>query len=184
MNHQLLQLVKETFIGVDFADNCVLQDFIIPLNHVKKAVELNDSVTAIYPLWLVPARLHLPSLPKSLQPSAGDVMFVDVGVYGFSHKKSFAGREKTLRQFEKFTLEHQGFQALYAETLMTFEEFCTMFPRNVYQEVIIRTLWDMIKYSSFQAREKLPLCKEAFPEVYEKVSRTGRKSEKKTRKQA
>ena len=46
MNHQLLQLVKETFIGGDFADNCILQDFIIPLQHVKAAIELNHTPTS------------------------------------------------------------------------------------------------------------------------------------------
>ena len=136
MNHQLLQLVKETFIGIDFADNCVLQDFIIPLQHVKKAIELNHVATEIYPLWLVPARLYFPSIPKALQPEAGDVMFVDVGVYGFSHLPNFSGREKTLRSFEKFTLTHKGFQALYAETLLNYEEFCQMFPREIYEKVI------------------------------------------------
>ena len=136
MNHQLLQLVKETFIGGDFADNCVLQDFIIPIQHIKAAIELNHQATAIYPLWMVPARLYFPGIPKELQPKAGDVMFVDLGVYGFSTLEKFAGRDKTLRRFEKFTLDHFGFQALYAETLMNYNEFCTMFPRAIYDQVI------------------------------------------------
>jgi len=160
MNHQLIQLVKETFIGVDFADNCVPQDFIIPIQHTKAAIELNDTATGIYPLWLVPARLYFPTIPKALLPQAGDVMFVDVGVYGFSHIPQFEGRDKTLRKFETFTLRNKGFQALYAETLMSYEEFSTMFPREVYD----------------QARDKLPLCIEAFPEVYQKVSRQGRQT--------
>ena len=135
MNHQLLQLVKETVIGGDFADNCILQDFIIPIQHIKEAIELNHRATAIYPLWMVPARLHFPSLPHQLLPKAGDVMFVDLGVYGFSGSEKFEGRDKTLRKFEKFTLENLGFQALYAETLMSHDEFCTMFPRSIYEQV-------------------------------------------------
>jgi len=166
MNHQLLQLVKETFIGGDFADNCVLQDFIIPIQHIKAAIELNHQATAIYPLWMVPARLYFPGIPKELLPKAGDVMFVDLGVYGFSTLEKFAGRDKTLRRFEKFTLDHFGFQALYAETLMNYNEFCTMFPRAIYD----------------QARDRLPLCKEAFPEVYDKVSRQGRQTSKEKQK--
>ena len=63
-------------------------------------------------------------------------MFVDLGVYGFSHIQDFEGRDKTLRKFERFTLKHNGFQALYAETLLNYEEFCKMFPRVVYDQVM------------------------------------------------
>ena len=56
MNYQLLQWMKETFIGDDFEDNLMLQDFILPINHVKESLMLNDSLTNIYPVWLVPAR--------------------------------------------------------------------------------------------------------------------------------
>ena len=57
MNQQLLQLVKETFLGGDFEDNFVLQDFILPIKHIKAAVEFNHEVTGIYPLWMEPAAL-------------------------------------------------------------------------------------------------------------------------------
>ena len=56
MNYQLLQWMKETFIGDDFEDNLMLQDFILPINNVKESLILNDSLTNIYPVWLVPAR--------------------------------------------------------------------------------------------------------------------------------
>ena len=135
MNYQLLQWLKETFIGDDFEDNLMLQDFILPVHHIKESLILNDSLTNIYPVWLVPARLYLPQVPKSLLPSAGDVMYVDVGVYGHSKLPNFIGRERALKAFEKFTLEHQGYQALYAETLLSYEEFCTMFPREQYDLV-------------------------------------------------
>ena len=46
-----------------------------------------------------------------------------------------AEQETALRTFERFTLEHQGFQALYAETLMSHEEFIKMFPSEMYQKV-------------------------------------------------
>ena len=153
MNYQLLQWMKETFIGDDFEDSLMLQDFILPIQHIKEAITLNDSMTGIYPVWLVPSRyvsikidyfdiqfcilcrLYLPQIPESALPRAGDVMHVDVGVYGHSKLPKFIGREKALRAFEKFTLEHQGYQALYAETLMSYEEFVTMFPREQYDLV-------------------------------------------------
>ena len=64
-------------------------------------------------------------------------MHVDVGVYGHSKLPNFVGKEKALRTFEKFTLERKGYQALYAETLMSFQEFTDMFPRELYDKVSI-----------------------------------------------
>jgi len=156
MNQQILQLVKETFLGGDFEDNFVLQDFILPIKHIKAAVEFNHTVTGIYPLWMVPAQLDT---------AQEDTIFVDLGVYGFSTIPSFAGRDQTLRLFERFTLEHRGYQALYAETLMSREEFLEMFAEYGQQ------------YE--QVRKRIPYCEEAFPETYEKVSRKGREATKK-----
>ena len=70
------------------------------------------------------------SLEGEVNKERGCSMFVDLGVYGLSTKPGFAGRAHTLRQFEKFTLEKGGFQALYAETLMSYEEFCQMFKEH------------------------------------------------------
>ena len=72
-----------------------------------------------------------------LRKEKGCTMFVDLGIYGISHKSDFAGREGTLRRFEKFTIAKGGFQALYAETLMNYEEFTRMFQEHdhYYQKV-------------------------------------------------
>ena len=56
MNYQLLQWLKETFIGDDMEDIFMLQDFILPIQDIKEAITLNDSLTGIYPVWLVPSR--------------------------------------------------------------------------------------------------------------------------------
>ena len=56
MNYQLLQWLKQTFIGDDFEDNLMLQDFILPIQHLKDAIIHNDALTGIYPVWLVPSR--------------------------------------------------------------------------------------------------------------------------------
>ena len=56
MNYQLLSWLKETFIGDEMEDTLLLQDFILPLQHVKEALLLNQAISAIYPVWLVPAR--------------------------------------------------------------------------------------------------------------------------------
>jgi len=86
---------------------------------------------------------------------------------GFSPRvgtEGWEGKKATLRKFEKFTLEHRGYQALYAETMMTFDEFQEMFPGEFYKKM----------------RETLPYCEQAFPNIYQKVSRAGREINKKT----
>ena len=98
-------------------------------------MELSDETTEVYPLWMVPVTLEGEG---ELTMDKGCTMFVDLGIYGISEKSDFPGRVKTLRKFEKFTLERGGFQALYAETLMNYEEFRQMFQQHdhYYQKVI------------------------------------------------
>ena len=98
-------------------------------------MELSHETTEVYPLWMVPVTLEGEG---ELTKEKGCTMFVDLGIYGISEKSNFAGRVKTLRKFEKFTLERGGFQALYAETLMNYEEFRQMFQQHdhYYQKVV------------------------------------------------
>ena len=37
-------------------------------------------------------------------------IFVDLGIYGWSPLSTWAGKDPTLRMFEKFTLKHGGYQ--------------------------------------------------------------------------
>ena len=93
-------------------------------------------------------------------------MHVDVGVYGHSKLPNFVGREKALRTFEKFTLEHKGYQALYAETLMPYEEFTEMFPRHLYNQVSIqrKAIKEIyIRKSFLSGSEKVPRNCRSFP---------------------
>ena len=39
-------------------------------------------------------------------------IFVDLGIYGWSPLPNWAGKDPTLRMFEKFTLKHGGYQVL------------------------------------------------------------------------
>ena len=92
------------------------------------------------------------------------MMHVDVGVYGHSKLPNFVGREKALRTFEKFTLEHKGYQALYAETLMPYEEFTEMFPRHLYDIVSI-SKEEQFKFakSFLSGSEKVPRNLRSLP---------------------
>ena len=118
------------------------------------------------------------SLKGEVNEERGCTMFADLGVYGLSTKPGFSGRADTLRQFEKFTLEKGGFQALYAETLMSYEEFCQMFKEHeqFYSKVGCQ-FWSFFFHQTLvQARVQLPFCLEAFPDVYHKVSKAGRQA--------
>jgi len=160
LNHQLLSLLKEKVLKGDAGD-IILQDFLIPIKHLGSAIQLTEEATGVYPLWLVPAILD--------ETGEDDPMFVDLGVYGWCQRSDYPGKDATLRRFEKFTLDHGGYQALYAETLMSYEEFNQMFAQ--------------FKEHYWKAKAQLPLSLEAFPEVYDKVSRQGRqRSRMKTEK--
>ena len=115
---------------------------------------------------------------SAVTPNHGPGYYVDVGIYGCSpkipktHRKvarkiiklkiSRFGRflfpQVATKMCEKFTLEVGGQQATYAQTYMTREEFREMFPRGLYDRV----------------RERLPLCKDGFPDVYDKISKVAR----------
>ena len=60
---------------------------------------------------------------------------------------------------ERFAVEHQGFVGLYAETLLTEDEYKEMF-----------SFW----IDSYEKLRKELRCEKAFPTAYEKISRLGR----------
>uniref|UniRef100_A0A914CYZ3 Delta(24)-sterol reductase n=1 Tax=Acrobeloides nanus TaxID=290746 RepID=A0A914CYZ3_9BILA len=133
----------------------VLQDFLIPLTHLPEAVELLHKEVQIYPMWLCP--FNLPSIPGMVRQRTGrNVLFVDVGVYGNCTLETYDAKETT-RKLEKFVRDVEGVQLLYADTYMTPAEFWEMFDSSLYD-------WLRVKYD----------CKEAFPNVYEKVCRAAR----------
>ena len=66
-----------------------------------------------------------------------------------------------------------GLQALYAETLMSYEEFNQMFAQfKEHYWKVIKQEKDFAGYRNrfLQAKAQLPLSLEAFPEVFKRVS--------------
>jgi len=166
ISNQLLKLLRQNVLEANDAnsvDNFVLQDFIVPLTKLKETLEFSWSTLAINPIWLVPARLdHTDGIPRE----EGEKIYIDVGLYGYCVKADFSHYD-TMRACEKFVLKNRGFQALYAEVLLTKEEYLEMFSGLV-------ETYDAV-------REKLPLCKEGFPEVYDKISKVGREGHQKVK---
>jgi len=111
----------------------------------------------VYPIWVCPARL-LPTPHRGfVNPPAGDDLFVDIGAYGVPKADGFEAK-KSHRNLEAYVRKVSGFQALYADTYMTREEFEKMFDHRMYHKL----------------RNELPFCRDAFPEVYDKVNKKAR----------
>ncbi|MBS1212625.1 MAG: lipid biosynthetic enzyme [Proteobacteria bacterium] len=141
----------------------VLQDMLMPMRFLKASIEYFDDRFAIYPLWLSP--MAIPENPAGLglvhpyrdEQGNTDELYVDVGAYGTVRKTPFDSTA-ALPLLEKFVLEHGGYQALYAKTCLSHEDFRAMFDHSGYDRL----------------RASLPLCAKAFDEIYDKVSAKGR----------
>jgi delta24-sterol reductase len=149
----------------------VVQDMLMPIRYLKQSIVYFDEHFRLYPLWLSPMAIKdnggQPGFvhPFRTKEGAVDEMYVDIGAYGTPQKENF-DNASALPLLEKFVIAHQGYQALYARTSMTREDFRTMFDHAGY---------DLL-------RERLPYCRQAFDEVYDKVSSKGRCSPVEMRK--
>jgi delta24-sterol reductase len=141
----------------------VVQDMLMPMAWMKQSIEYFDDHFDLYPLWLSPMAIfdnprHL-GLIHPYQDAKGkiDAMYVDIGAYGTPQRPGFDGRT-ALPRLERFVIDHQGYQALYAKTLLSEEDFRRMFDHSAYDRL----------------RESLPYCRQAFGQIYDKVSSRGR----------
>lgn len=152
----LLKLTQTEAIKKLYENNHVLQDMLVPIRTLKDSLKVFKETFDIHPIWLCP--FILPNNPGMVQPKneTDDKLYVDIGLYGTPKVKSFKPRE-SMRKIEKYVTEVHGFQMLYADTYTTKEEFRKMFNHTLYDKL----------------RTKLE-CREAFSEVYDKVSRAAR----------
>lgn len=141
----------------------VIQDMLMPIRHLKASIQYFDQHFSLYPLWLAPMAIKdnggQPGFIHPLRTTDGTIeeMYVDVGAYGTPGKKDF-DNASALPLLEQFVIEHQGYQALYARTYLTETDFRRMFDHSHYDRL----------------RERLPYCRQAFGDVYDKVSSKGR----------
>lgn len=149
----------------------VVQDMLMPIKYLKQSIQYFDDHFNLYPLWLSPMAIfdndkHLGFVhPLRSKDGTIDEMYVDIGAYGTPLKANF-DNSSALPLLEKFVIDHQGYQALYAKTTLSREDFRAMFDHSDYDNL----------------REQLPFCKQAFDEVYDKVSSKGRVSPVEMRK--
>ncbi|XP_026317233.1 delta(24)-sterol reductase-like [Hyposmocoma kahamanoa] len=153
----LLKLTQPDAVAKLYERAHVIQDMLVPIDRLEKAIGEFHKEFQVYPIWLCPFKLF--NEPGLLKVRSGDwQMYVDIGVYGVPKAKGFETIPST-RRIEKFVTANQGFQMLYADTYTTRDEFRQMFDHTLYDKV----------------RDRLPYCKEAFPEIYGKVNRSVRK---------
>lgn len=149
----------------------VVQDMLMPVRYLKQSLGYFDEHFRLYPLWLSPMTIKNNGgqsgfvHPFRMEEGSVDELYVDIGAYGTPGKKDF-DNAVALPLLEKFVIEHRGYQALYARTFMSREDFRAMFDHAGYDRL----------------RERLPYCRQAFDEVYDKVSSTGRVSPVEMRK--
>ncbi len=149
----------------------VVQDMLMPMACLKESLAYFDDHFDLYPLWLSPMAVfdnpqHLGLIHPYRTPDGRiDELYVDIGAYGTPRKTGFDGRT-ALPDLERFVIEHQGYQALYAKTLLSEEDFRRMFDHSAYD----------------QLRASMPYCQQAFGQIYDKVSSRGRISPVEMRK--
>ena len=157
--HALIKWLKEKFVPPEVLDKFVCQDFGIKLEDLKEMVEEVDEVTQVYPLWLCPTRHMIPEGLEHLAFFKREDIHIDVGVYGFTEKPEY-DRVESQRRMERFVIDRDAYVALYAETQLSRDEFD-----------------EMLKHSlrTYEKLRKELKCEGAFPHVYEKISKLGRK---------
>jgi len=153
----LLKLTQTKGLKRLYDANHVIQDMLIPINALDKSLSVFHEQFRVYPLWLCPMKVVKTPFRGMVNPPGGkDEMFVDIGAYGVPGIKPFKTVEAH-RAVEKYVKDARGFQALYADTHMTRDEFEKMFDMQLYNKM--RKKYD---------------CEKAFPYVYDKVSRQAR----------
>lgn len=159
----MLKLTQTDTLERLFREQFMFQDMLVPMDDLDATLSFFNDDYDVYPLWMCPhlvfntapqqGMLH-PSKPV---PVGESQMFIDIGAYGHPHKPF--NHLVDMPKAEKFVRDHNGYQALYAHTYMTYEEFREMFDHDLYD----------------QMRKKYK-AEKAFPEVYDKIYGDKRKS--------
>jgi len=153
----LLKLAQTQSLKELYDRHHVVQDMLVPLPVLTDALNIFKEQFDIYPLWVCPMRIpKIENYRGFINPLPDEEMFVDIGAYGIPRTKDFNARDST-RRVEKFVRDVKGYQALYADTYMSLDEFREMFDHSLYDEL-----------------RKEYKCNEVLPEIYNKVSKEAR----------
>ena len=136
-----LRLTQGERIRKYYEDKHVIQDALVPIRYLRKTIDFFHGIFECYPLWLCPLKLRRTEPKGFVSPTewAGESeMFVDVAAcYApgpVLRNEPYNGRE-AVRRMEGFLIEHGAYQALYAVTEMTREDYRKMFDCTLYDRV-------------------------------------------------
>lgn len=161
-----LKLTQTEGIRQLYETQHVIQDMLVPVDHMKEALDVFDAKYNVYPLWVCPYKAfdyttkqvpHRSFLRKPVGVKQGQdfEMHVDLGAYGIPKavldKKPF-DIVAISREVEDYVRKTNGFQMLYADSYMNEEEFVSMFDHTHYYTM--KTKYDP---------------RSRFPKVYQKT---------------
>lgn len=151
------------------------QDMLLPIYKIGEALEFSDREYEVYPVWLCPHRLFKLPVKAMIGPEPGyehykrpgdtpsAQMWTDIGVYyapGPVLRREVYDGAAAVDKMEKWLIKNNSFQALYAVTELSEQNFWKMFDSTLYH----------------QCREKYKAVG-TFMSVYYK-SKKGKKTEK------
>ncbi|KAI9203019.1 24-dehydrocholesterol reductase-like protein [Polychytrium aggregatum] len=136
----------------------VAQDFLLPIECMKEGLKLCHETYEIYPLWLCPHAVFKTEPQGAIRaPTNGQDIeqYVDIGVWGIPGPVTRGQRYDVHwgnQTYEKWLRENRGYQAMYAVSEQTRDEFNEMFDQELYDQV----------------RNKYK-CKGVFMDAYDKI---------------
>jgi delta24-sterol reductase len=134
----------------------VIEDYLVPIDKLEEITNIQNEDIGVYPIWLCPCKIE-PTDGLLNTGSSRNELYVDVGIYGIPKDLEKFQHEEFHNKFESYLRSIKGFQALYAQTYQTEEEFRKMFDHTLYDKV----------------RQEFG-CGQFLPSVFEKVCRKNR----------
>ncbi|KAI8845364.1 24-dehydrocholesterol reductase [Chytriomyces cf. hyalinus JEL632] len=116
----------------------IAQDYLLPLDKLKEGLELSHDVYEVYPLWLCPHAVLKTSPQGALRAPINNQeieQYVDIGIWGVPgavQRREVYDAHVANREYETWLRKNRGYQAMYAISEMTPEEFNEMFDMTLY----------------------------------------------------
>lgn len=126
--------IKEHYVNAH-----IVQDYLLPMSKLKESMDVSHALYEIYPIWLCPHAVYKTEPQGAIRrprDGAQVEMYADVGIWytpkPWERGEFFDGHQAT-KDFEKWLRDNGGYQATYAVSEQTREEFWQMFDGTLYE---------------------------------------------------